>query len=88
MRLCARIYAISFRSKILLVYFGILALARFSLSLAASFSKPPVAISLPRIPEIDAFNMCAIVVDLSFKLVPNSVGTAFGTQRSFLLSSG
>jgi hypothetical protein len=69
-------------------YFGILALARFSLSLAASFSKPPVVVSLPRNLEIDAFSMCAIVIDLRFKLVPNSVGTAFGTQLPFLLSSG
>jgi hypothetical protein len=68
MRLPLRIYAITLGNKILMVYFGTLALARLAVSLASSFVKPPVIATLPHIP-VDAFNL----------LAPNSIGTAFGT---------
>ena len=78
-----RIYAITFKNKILAVYFGSLALTRVAMTLASTFTKPPVIISLPRIP-VDAFNLCGIKIDLQFKLVPNSIGTVFGMWlRSF-----
>ncbi|KAF9646546.1 hypothetical protein BDM02DRAFT_3188752 [Thelephora ganbajun] len=72
-----RVYAITFKNKMLVVYFGTLALARLAMSLASAFTKPPAIIDLPRIP-VDAFNLCGIMVTLQFKLVPNAIGTAFG----------
>ena len=76
-RLCLRVYAITFGNKILAVYFGTLALARLAVSLASSFVRPVAFVDLPPIP-IDAFNFCAVVPQLQFRFVPNAVGTAFG----------
>jgi len=71
-----RVYAITFRNKAFVVYFGTLALTRFVVSLAASFLKPPTIVSLPPVP-VDAFNLCATVADIQFGSAPNSIGTAF-----------
>lgn len=72
-----RIYAISLGNRMLVAYFGTMALARLTLSLASSFANPIAVVNLPRIPEIDAFNLCGLIIDLRFKLVPNAIGTAF-----------
>ena len=61
----------------LAAYFGALALARVAVSLATSFIKPPTIVDLPPFP-VDAFDLCGIVVHLQFKMVPNSIGSAFG----------
>lgn len=64
-----------------------LTLARLTMALVSSLSKPPVIIDLPQLP-IDAFNLCGTVVDLKLMLVPSSVGTVFGKWlRSLLLSA-
>ena len=77
-RSCPRLYAITFRNKILAVYFGTLTLARLAMALAKAFIKPPTFVELPLVP-VDAFNVCGPVVDdLRFMLVPSSLGTAFG----------
>ena len=73
-----RIYAISFKNRILVVYFGTLALARLAATFAANFAKPPVYAPLPALP-IDAFGLCGVHVDLSLTFIPYSIGTAFGT---------
>jgi len=72
-----RVYAITFRNKILAVYFGTLALARLAVSLASSFARPVAFVDLPPIP-IDAFNFCPVLPNLQFRLVPNALGTVFG----------
>ena len=72
-----RIYAITSGKKIFVIYFGILALARLTVSLAASFVKAPVIANFPPIP-VDATHMCVTVINLQFRLVPNSIATAFG----------
>ena len=74
-----RVYAITFKNKILAVYCGTLTLARLSMALATAFFKPPTFIDLPALP-IDAFNMCLSVVDLRLMLIPSSLGTAFGAS--------
>ena len=71
-----RIYAITFKNKILIVYFGILAVARFAVGLA-SFLQPATFLDLPPIP-IEAFNLCPTVAHPRFKLVPVSIATVFG----------
>jgi len=76
-RFHVRVYAITFKNKILAVYFGTLALARLAVSLASAFARPVAFVDLPPIP-IDAFNFCPVVPNLQFKLVPNAIGTAFG----------
>jgi hypothetical protein len=72
----------------LATFFGAMALARLIMSLISSFSMPLVVIPLPRIPEVDALNLCATVIDFRFKAVPNSIGTAFGawSRTSLLLA--
>lgn len=75
---CLRVYAITFRNRPLAVYFGTLVLSKIALGLTSSFRKPPTIIALPPIP-IDAFNLCAITVDLHLILFHNSIGTVFGT---------
>lgn len=80
-----RIYAISLGNKILVAYFGTMALARLSLSLASSFAKPVAVMALPRIPEIDAFNLCGLIITLQFKSVPNAIGTAFELSAFFVI---
>ena len=72
-----RIYAITFGNNILAVYFGTLALARLAMSLATSFIKTPAVVALPPVP-LDVFDLCGVVAHLRFKLVPNSLATAFG----------
>lgn len=72
-----RLYAITSKNKILAAYFGTLALARLAMTLASTFSVSPTIINLPQVP-IDAFDLCAVVVEFKFKLVPNSIGCAFG----------
>jgi len=72
-----RVYAISFRNKTLVVYFGTLASARLAVSLASAFARPVAFVDLPPIP-IDALNFCPVVPNLQFRLVPNAIGTAFG----------
>jgi len=74
-----RIYAISSKNKILLAYLGALVLARTAMALASPFVDPPAVVSLPQVP-VDAFNLCGVVTDLRFLLVPNSIGTVFGTR--------
>jgi len=71
-----RVYAITSKNKIFAVYFGIMVLARTALALALSFRKPPAVTPLPPLP-IDAFSLCAVVVDLRLMLIPSSIGTAF-----------
>lgn len=74
-----RICAITSRSKILAVYFGALALARLATAVATPIIKPPsVGDRIPPIP-LDIFYVCAILADLDFMHVSNSIGTAFGT---------
>ena len=71
-------YAITSQNKILAVYFGTLVLTRLTVPLASSFAKSPVFVDLPPVP-LDAFNICAVTVDLKLMLIPSSVGAAFGT---------
>ena len=59
------------------MYFGTVALARLVTSLVGSLLEPPVYIDFPRIP-IDAFNLCGVIADFHIKLIPNSIGTAYG----------
>ena len=70
-------YAITFRNKIVAVYFGTLAFARLAVTLASAFLQPVTFIELPPVP-VDAFNLCPVVVHLRFKLAPNSLSTTFG----------
>ena len=72
-----RIYAITFKNKILAAYFGALAVTRLTVTLVASFVQPPTVVDLPPLP-IDAFNLCGIVANLQFRMVPASIATAFG----------
>jgi len=46
-------------------------------TLVASFVKPPTVVDLPSLP-IDAFNLCGIVANLQFRMVPISIATVFG----------
>jgi len=71
----------TFKNKILVAYLGTLALARLAVSLVTAFIKPPTIVDLPPLP-VDAFDLCGIVVHLRFKMVPNSIGTAFGLCSS------
>ena len=71
-------YAITFKNKIIGVYFGTLTLARLATSLASTFIGPPTFVDLSQLP-IGTFGMCGIIVDLQFMIVPSSIGTAFGT---------
>jgi len=64
------------KNKILVVYFGTLALARLVMGLA-SFLHPVTFLDLPPIP-IEAFNLCPTVAHPRFKLVPVSIATVFG----------
>jgi len=59
------------------MYFGILALARFTLLLVVAFTSPLVASSLHPLP-LNAFMGCGLVKDLRLQVVPGYVGTAFG----------
>lgn len=72
-----RVYAITFRNKILAAYFGTLVLARLTVSLASSFVQPVIFTDLPPIP-INTFGFCPIVAHLRFRLIPSAIGTAFG----------
>lgn len=72
-----RIYAITSGKTIFVVYFGTLALARLTVALATSFVKAPTVANFPSIPVVDVTHLCVIVIDLQFKLVPNSIATAF-----------
>ena len=76
----------TFKNKILTTYLGTLALARLAVSFATSFLKPPTIVGLPPLP-VDAFDLCGIVVHLQFKMVPNSIGAAFGLCSSQSLPS-
>lgn len=67
----------TFKNKILTAYLVTLALARLAVSLATSFVKPAMIVDLPPLP-VDAFDLCGVVIHLQFKMVPNSIGTAFG----------
>jgi len=71
-----RIYAITFRNKILATYFVALAVARLTVVLVAMFVRPPTIVDLPQLP-VDAFNLCGIVVNPPFKMVPNAIATTF-----------
>ena len=73
-----RVYAISSGNNIIAVYLATLALARLTTELVITFVKPPVVVDFPPIP-VDAFNLCTVTVDLQLMLIPNSIGTAFGT---------
>ena len=78
-----RLYAITFKNKILAAYFGALTLARLAMALTTAFLKPPTLIEL--LPEplpvpIDALNACGMVVDLRLMLIPSSLGTTFGVS--------
>ena len=75
-RLHIRIYAVTFRNKILAVYFGVLALTKLAVSLA-SFVEHVTNLHLPSIP-LDVFNLCAVFAPLPFRLVPIVIGTVFG----------
>ena len=86
MRPRPRVYAITFRNKILGAYFGTLALARLVTTIVSAFLEPPTFVELLPVP-IDAFNMCATAVDLRLMLVPRSLGTAFGTSTRWPGSS-
>ena len=74
-----RIYALTFRNKILVVYFGTLAVARLVAAFTASVVRPFTFVDLSQIPA-DAFNLCGIVVEFPFMIIPSSIGTAFGMQ--------
>jgi len=71
-----RVYAVTFRNKVLVVYFGTLALARFMIALIVVLIKHPTIVGSLPVP-IDAFNQCATVMDLRLMLIPSSLGTAF-----------
>ena len=77
MRLHLRVYAITFKNKVIGIYLGALALARLATSLASPFVGPPKFVDLSQLP-IGNFSMCGIIVDLQFMIVPSSIGTAFG----------
>jgi len=77
MRRRPRIYAITSGKTIFAVYFGTLALARLTVALATSFTTAPTIANFPPLP-VDATHLCVIVIDLQFKLAPNSIATAFG----------
>lgn len=53
-------------------------LAKVLATVASTIIHPPTVIVLPPIP-LDAFNVCAVAVDLRPMLIPCSIGTAFGT---------
>lgn len=78
-RLSPRVYAISSKNKLLAVYLGTLASAKFIVTLASSFIRPPVIVMFPPLP-VDAAKLCGYVMDFKFKLVPHSIGTTFGTH--------
>ena len=78
LRFRLRVYAISFKNKVFVVYFGILALARSVTTFASVIATPPAITPFPPLP-IDASNLCGIGVDIHLMLVPYSIGTAFGT---------
>ena len=78
MRFRPRLYAITFRNNKLVVYFGILAFARFTMFIVSFFVEPTFVVGLPVVP-VDAFNMCAINMNPKIMLAPISIGTTFGT---------
>ena len=71
----------TFRNKLLAVYFGVLALARLVGTLVTWLIKPPVYIDFPKIP-VDAFNLCgtSTIADRHLKAILNSIGTAYGAS--------
>lgn len=70
-----------------MVYLGALMLTRAAAPFVTALIKPPKITTLPPIP-IDPFNLCEVNIDLQLMLIPNSIGTAFGTYlRSFRLST-
>jgi len=80
-----RIYAITSGKKIFAIYFGTLALTRLTVALATSFLKSPVIANFPPLP-IDATHLCVVVIDLQFKLVPNSIATAFESSAFLVIA--
>ena len=81
MRFLSRIYAITFSNKILMAYFGILALARSATSLAVllvpTWGTIPDRDLLTHV-EIDPINFCGVIANLQSMWVPISIGIAFG----------
>ena len=76
MRLRPRLYAITLKNNTLVVYFGILAFARFTTFIVSFFVEPTFVVNLPVVP-VDS-NMCSIFVIPQLMLAPISIGTAFG----------
>ena len=75
-RFRSRIYGITFGNKIVMAYFGAVALTKFVVSLV-SFLPNVKNVYLPPIP-LDVFNLCAVGARLRFRLVPIVMGTTFG----------
>ena len=76
-----RVYALTFGNKLLVVYFGALALTKFVVSLA-SFLPHETVVDPPPIP-LEVFKMCATLTPLPFKSVPIAIGTVFGEWLHF-----
>ena len=74
-----RVYAITRKNRILVVYLGTLALARLIISIASTFTKHPKAIGLYPYP-IDVSNLCVIVTSRRFISIQNSIGAAFSME--------
>ena len=77
MRFHLRVYALTLRNKFVAVYFGTLALTRFAISLASPLAKPVGVFDLPPIP-IETFNLCLMIPQFKFRLVPFTLATVFG----------
>lgn len=74
----SRVYAITSKNRIIAVYLGTLVLAKLITNFITGFLKPPSVVPIPPIP-LDFFNMCTMNVDLHLMVIPNSIGTVFGT---------
>lgn len=78
-----RIYALTFKNKLLMVYFGSMALTGFIVSVIGFSSRPPEIVTLPWLPT-DSASLCTLIAIFKFKLVPLSILTTFGMWlRSF-----
>ena len=54
-------------------------MARYAMNLTLALSNPVEILGLPKIPiPLDTFNACLMVPHYRFKLVPNTIATAFG----------
>ena len=73
---CLRIYALTLKNKLILVFFGILALAKDGVWLAIYL--PHMTVFEPPSVPIDTLDICTYLWSSPYKMVPVILGTVFG----------